>query len=300
MSDSDQVAAGPEPTANIHAAEASQHSTAQPPPPFLRLPAKIRLSIYCLILKKGGDNRILIKFALLKKTRPEYDRGYGLLRIDAKSGLAIGDSAEPFSSILRTCRKVHEETVEVLYGENKFESRNARGLSDIFIPMIGANMATPIKDLVLGVPRCVIEADPGADLTKFIDLVCGKLSGLQTLRIVTYCRRPQDLPSNGENADLKDLWKHDRRALLCTASLVTANHPILKRAIWSGESHTSGWQWGRRIFEESLVVIALHPAGKAPDLRKNIPHLVQDRIVKPGGSVSSFSNAYYQLHEEDN
>ena len=110
------------------------------PSPFLRLPPEVRLQIYRLLLLSHQSVR-MVRHSKNRST-------------SCPNGL--------FPAILSTCRLIHREATDVLYGENRFRAHR--------IDETNANAASISRaKFIIGLGGCASRYDDASKLPRFLE-----------------------------------------------------------------------------------------------------------------------------------
>ncbi|KAI1613236.1 hypothetical protein EDD36DRAFT_259159 [Exophiala viscosa] len=243
---------------NRHPAEISGPSE-NPDLQLLSLPIEVRRPIWQYAMTKlWGDVRV--SFLMLAGADEDYNRGYGPLRKGLSVGLALG-RRNPVA-LLYVCRKIYQEAVPHLYGENRFVSFNVRGFQHCFVNDsdygIGGANAAMIKKVSFGVPEPV-KQDPANNLQGFVDFMSNTLMGVEEAELsIKYESYYVDPPTSGQRSS----WSQERRSLLHTVACLAESHPKLKKAIWcssSGGSMQTFWHGTKMIVRFAVHMV---PVGK--------------------------------------
>lgn len=98
--------------------------------PLLSLPAEIRIMIYRrLLLSTNPDHKIHSPDFLVSAKRRCLLLPQGVPQIQYSSSYNDGrERSGTHAALLRTCRKVYDEAIEVLYGENVFAFEDVNGI----------------------------------------------------------------------------------------------------------------------------------------------------------------------------
>ncbi|KAK4947538.1 hypothetical protein LTR10_013483 [Elasticomyces elasticus] len=241
-----------------HPAEISGPSM-NPDLQLLNIPVEVRRLIWQYSMTKiWGDVRV--SFTMLAGDDKDYDQGYGELRKGMSVGLALGRN-NPVA-LLYVSRKVYQEAVPCLYGENRFVSFNVRGFQHRFINDpeygIGPTHAAMIKKVSFGIPEPV-KQDPGEYLQGFVDFMSNSLAGLEHAELsVKYESYYVDPPSSNQRV----CWSQERRALLHTVAWLAKSHPKLTQAVWcstSGGCLETFWHGTKMVVRFAVYIV---PAGK--------------------------------------
>lgn len=140
-------------------------------------------------------------------------------------------SAVACPTILRVCRQLHDEGVEVLYGENHLVTYQPRRFSYLFAHQIGFRNLNRIKHLTMGLP--VELKVTSIHLATYLEFFCERLISLRCLSLTTEVAFLAN-PYPGTEKDGVDREAQDEQGLFHTAAWIVLRHPILERAVYKG------------------------------------------------------------------
>ncbi|KAJ9609098.1 hypothetical protein H2200_006869 [Cladophialophora chaetospira] len=204
-------------------------------------------------------------------------------------------------SMLRTCKKVRDEGLRILYGENTFECYHVRVLKNHFIhgPYygIGKENAARIRNVQFGLPLVIRRANQeDSHHAHFLDLLCTDLPGLHKLTIKTHMI--QLVPTSDTAGDSNQRGQTEViQALIATAARTTKYHPILRKVIYrqaSGEKKASARRTKTASSRQMLTV----PLSKSIDIVLNTKLIRQTpwRQIYKWNKVANFE--LLPVHDE--
>ena len=214
-----------------HPAEVSGPSS-DPDLNFIRLPTEIRLRIYRELLL------ITAPICIRPWRTPRSQGGVWTMQctVSPDSGSGTGTSAKVFTSILRVCKHINEEALEVLYGENIFGpyeiSHNVFGNNvrmGQFKHAVGNSNSARVKTATFNLRFPFVYSYYDDRFKTFHDLVDCDLSALHKLSLNT------SLETYAGGVETY-LLKRARWDILTVAAYIAKTHPRLRQVVWRHES----------------------------------------------------------------
>ena len=107
--------------------------------PFLSLPAETRVMVYVALLSKRSTGTVIT--ISMRNFDPAATRPKDEESLTIPSGLSV--------EILRVCRMIFHEAIEILYGKNDFHIVEAQVLRNFFLPKIGVHNVTLLTKVTI-------------------------------------------------------------------------------------------------------------------------------------------------------
>ncbi|KAJ9609108.1 hypothetical protein H2200_006879 [Cladophialophora chaetospira] len=218
-----------------HPAEMSEVSK-DPQKRLMGIPRELRDKIYTYLLVR--DRPVVILFA-----EPTYPSRW--CRQSFHDEICRYSFLGPRNTIgiMLVSKQACNETRDVLYGKNTFDTNKFRGFNNVFIngngipkfhgfTGIGTENATKIRTAAFRLKvNTYRDTQDHNDRADFLNILCTQLSGLRhlTLKIVTQNGVCQD---DSVRLNVKSRQTRSIRALLTTATRVTKFHPLIRKAVW--------------------------------------------------------------------